>query len=193
MWGGLCRAGRGQHKPQPARVCRCWAKNSRGSCPGTAGVTPLVALQGLGAPAGAVLAGSGQLVAEAWRVRKLPGGACGRRGCWRPPPSSGCSTPRGRCTGSTSTPGALRKVPQGPVGAGMSEHTWHCPAALPNCWLGHHPCTATLGLQPGEDAAGILTWLQCQDHAMTVPVLCSVTLVPHGGTKGSPSSRTWGR
>lgn len=28
---------------------------------------------------------------------------------------------------------------------------------------------------------------------MTVPVLCSVTLVPHGGRKGSPSPRTWGR
>lgn len=43
-------------------------------------MTPPVALQGLGAPAGAVLAGSGQLVAEAWRVRKLPGGGMRQAG-----------------------------------------------------------------------------------------------------------------
>ncbi|NXL17029.1 THA2 aldolase, partial [Setophaga kirtlandii] len=35
---------------------------------------------GLGAPAGAVLAGSGQLVAEAWRVRKLLGGGMRQAG-----------------------------------------------------------------------------------------------------------------
>ncbi|NXX72818.1 THA1 aldolase, partial [Spizella passerina] len=36
--------------------------------------------QGLGAPAGAVLAGSGQFAAEAWRVRKLLGGGMRQAG-----------------------------------------------------------------------------------------------------------------
>lgn len=37
-------------------------------------MTPLSALQGLGAPSGAVLAGCREFVTEAWRVRKLLGG-----------------------------------------------------------------------------------------------------------------------
>lgn len=52
----------------------------RGLLPGTAWVTPLVGPQGLGAPAGAVLAGRREFVAEAWRVRKLLGGGMRQAG-----------------------------------------------------------------------------------------------------------------
>ncbi|NXQ21580.1 THA2 aldolase, partial [Peucedramus taeniatus] len=74
--------------------------------------------KGLGAPAGAVLAGS-------------------RR------------TRRPRCAGTTTTPGALRKVPPGPGCAGMYRHARRCPAVL-GAW--HHPWMATLGLQAGIPA-----------------------------------------
>lgn len=47
---------------------------------GAARVTPLVAPQGLGAPAGAVLAGRREFVGEAWRVRKLLGGGMRQAG-----------------------------------------------------------------------------------------------------------------
>lgn len=51
-----------------------------GNPPGAARITPLVAPQGLGAPAGAVLAGHREFVAEAWRVRKLLGGGMRQAG-----------------------------------------------------------------------------------------------------------------
>ncbi|NWH93114.1 THA2 aldolase, partial [Aegithalos caudatus] len=47
---------------------------------GVAGVTPLVVLQGLGAPCGAVLAGCTEFVTEAWRVQKLLGGGMRQAG-----------------------------------------------------------------------------------------------------------------
>ncbi|NXQ58647.1 THA2 aldolase, partial [Anthoscopus minutus] len=53
-------------------VSLCFSKAS--------GVTPLAVLQGLGAPAGAVLAGCREFVAEAWRVRKLLGGGMRQAG-----------------------------------------------------------------------------------------------------------------
>lgn len=40
----------------------------------------MLAVQGLGAPAGAVLAGRREFIAEAWRVRKLLGGGMRQAG-----------------------------------------------------------------------------------------------------------------
>lgn len=51
-----------------------------GAAPGAAGVTTLGAAQGLGAPAGAVLAGRRGFVTEAWRARKLLGGGMRQAG-----------------------------------------------------------------------------------------------------------------
>ena len=48
--------------------------------PRAAPVTALMALQGLGAPAGAVLAGRREFVDEAWRARKLLGGGMRQAG-----------------------------------------------------------------------------------------------------------------
>ncbi|XP_041321934.1 probable low-specificity L-threonine aldolase 2 isoform X2 [Pyrgilauda ruficollis] len=59
-----------QYHPRPELIC---LENTHSSAGGRA--LPLTYLrQGLGAPAGAVLAGCRQFVAEAWRVRKLLGG-----------------------------------------------------------------------------------------------------------------------
>lgn len=83
MWEGSPRLAGTSTSCSLPLVCRCWAKNTRGRLglyPGgaaaseTAGVTPLWALQGLGALSGTVLAECREFVAEAWCVQQLLGG-----------------------------------------------------------------------------------------------------------------------
>ncbi|KAM3660415.1 uncharacterized protein LOC132081884 isoform X2 [Ammospiza nelsoni] len=140
--------------------------------------------KGLGAPAGAVLAGSGQFVAEAWRVRKLLGGGMRQAGVLAAAALLGLQHAKETLSRDHEHARSFAEGTSGPRGcwavtAHLAQPSSTTLLLVP--WA--HPCTATLGLQPGEDAAGILTWLQCQDHGMTVPVLCSVTLVPHAGER----------
>lgn len=119
-------------------------------------MTPLAVLQGLGAPAGAVLAGCREFVSEAWRVRKLLGGGMRQAGVLAAAARLGLQHAERTLRRDHDNARRFAEGTSGPRVCWQLTAHLHCPAALPCWWLGHHPCMATLGLQPGEDPAGIM-------------------------------------
>lgn len=127
-----------------APVCRCWAQNSPG---GAAGVTRAV-LQGLGAPCGAVLAGSSAFIEEAWRARKLLGGGMRQAGVLAAAAALGLRRAEETLRRDHEHARSFAQGTAGPGGVG--QHTWHCPATLGlAAWA-----PSLLGVQPGEDVLG---------------------------------------
>lgn len=143
-----------------ALFCRCWAKNTPGRLGpkpgGAAGVTPLRFCRAWAPRVVRCWQGAGSLSPRPGGCGSCWAGACGRRECWRPPPASGCSTPRRRCAGTTATPGALRKVlrPPSVLGCNSTPGTAqqnHVLVAWAPSLDGHTVSPA------GEDPSSILT------------------------------------
>lgn len=138
-------------------------------------MTLLAVLQGLGAPAGAVLAGCREFVSEAWRVRKLLGGGMRQAGVLAAAARLGLQHAERTLRRDHDN---ARRFAEGTSGPRVC---WQLTAhlALPSSTAMLVAWAPSLHGHTGSPAGRGSCW----DHAMTVPVLCSVTMVPHEGER----------